>query len=68
MGKNPPANAGNAGLILGSEDPLKEITSKSNPVGNPMNRGTWWAAVHGVIKRVRQGLATKQQQARETLE
>ena len=68
MGKNPPANAGNAGLILGSEDPLKEITSKSNPVGNPMNRGTWWAAVHGVIKRVRQGLATKQQQAREILE
>ena len=68
MGKNPPASAGNAGLILGSEDPLKkEITSKSKPMGNPMDRGTWWAAVHGVIKRVRQGLATKQQ-AREILE
>ena len=28
---------------------------------NPMDRGVWWAAVHGVTKRVRHDLATKQQ-------
>ena len=31
MGKNTPANAGNAGLIPGSEDPLKkEMATKSS--------------------------------------
>ena len=29
---------------------------------NPMDRGTWWAIVHGVTKRVGQDLATKKQQ------
>ena len=29
---------------------------------NPMDRGTWWATVHGVTKRVRHSCATKQQQ------
>ena len=52
--KNPHANAGDAresGLILGWEDPAREGTS--NPLqysclGNPMNRGAWWAIVRGV--------------------
>ena len=52
--KNPLAKAGDArdsGLILGWEDPAREGTS--NPLqysclGNPMNRGAWWAIVRGV--------------------
>ena len=41
--------------FLGWEDPLeKEI---GNPVkyaclGNPMDRGAWWATVHGVAKEL----------------
>ena len=54
MVKHPPDNAGdirNADLILGQEDLLKE----GNPLQyscpeNPMDRGTWQAAVHRVIK------------------
>ena len=50
--RNPPANAGDAedmGLIPGSE------RSPGVENGNPlqyscMNRGTWWATVHGVTK------------------
>ena len=38
---------------LGWEDPLGE--GNGNPLqhsclGNPMNRGAWWATVHGVTK------------------
>ena len=29
---------------------------------NPMDRGTWWATVHGGCRRVRHDLVTKQQQ------
>ena len=55
--KNPPANAGDADLIPGSG---KSGEGNSNPLqclclGNPMDRGAWWAIVHGV----RPGLATK---------
>ena len=54
--QNPPAKAGDAGdmgLIPGSErSPGGE---NSNPLqdsclGNPMNRGAWWATVHGAGK------------------
>ena len=31
-------------------------------LGNPMDRGAWWATIHGVTKRVRHDSATKQQQ------
>ena len=31
-------------------------------LGNPMDRGAWRAAVHGVTTRVRRELLTKQQQ------
>ena len=46
-------SACNAGEALGWEDPLGE--GNGNPLqhsclGNPMNRGAWWATVHGVAK------------------
>ena len=53
MVKNPPANARDAGSILG----LGRYPGKGN--GNPlqysclenvMGRGAWWATVHGVGK------------------
>ena len=53
MVKNPPANAGFAGLIPGSgRSPGEE---KGNPLQyccliNPIDRGAWQAAVHGVAK------------------
>ena len=46
---------------LGWEDLLKEgmATPLQHPcLENPMDRGAWWATVHGVAK----DLATKQQQ------
>ena len=50
--KNPPANAGDIGLILGLERLPRE--GNGNPVQyscleNPMDRGAWQAAVHGVF-------------------
>ena len=49
--KHPPVNSGHAGSIPGSErspgeengDPLQ-----GSYLGNPMDRGAWWATVHGV--------------------
>ena len=63
MVKNPPANAKDAGLTPGSEkspgggngSPLQYSC-----LGNPMDRGAWWATVYGVA-RVRNNLVTKQQ-------
>ena len=49
---------------VGWEDPLeKEMVTHSSILvwENPMDRGAWWATFHGV--RVRQDLATKQQQS-----
>ena len=51
--KNPPANAGNVGLIPGLRRSLGE--GNGNPLqysclGSPMDRGAWWAIVHGVTK------------------
>ena len=54
--KNPPANAGDArnmGLIPGFG--RSSGGSQSNPLqyfclGNPTDRGAWWATVHGVAK------------------
>ena len=53
--KNPPANAGDLGLIPGSRRSSGE--GSGNPLqysclGNPMDRGAWRATVHG-SKRVR---------------
>ena len=50
-GKESAYSAGDPGLIPGSEDPLE----KGNPLQysclkNSMDRGDWWATVHGVAK------------------
>ena len=45
--KNPSANA----RSLGRDDPLeKEMATHSSILENPMDRGAWWATVHGVTK------------------
>ena len=62
MVKNPRANAGDMSSIPGSGrspgggngNPLKYSC-----LGNPMDRGAWWATVHGVAKEL--DLVTKQQ-------
>ena len=51
--KNPPANARDVGLISGSG--RSPGVGNGNPLqysclGNPMDRGAWHAAVHGVAK------------------
>ena len=51
MVKNPHADAGDTGLIPGSGRSPGE--GNGNPLqysclGNPMDRGVWWAIVHGV--------------------
>ena len=38
------------------------MATYSSCLGNPMDRGVWWATVHGVT-RVRKVLAIKQQQS-----
>ena len=53
--KNLPANAGNEGLIPGSGRSSGE--GNGNPfqyscLENPMDRGAWWATVHGVTKEL----------------
>ena len=59
--KNLPANAGDLGSVPGLGSLPGE--GNGNPLqysclGNPMDRGAWWAIVHGVA-RVRHDLATK---------
>ena len=53
--KNPPANTGDAGLIPG----LGRFPGEGNGkplqyscLENPMDRGAWWATVHGVSKEL----------------
>ena len=51
--KNLPANAGDTGSIPGSG--RSRGGGNGNPLqysclGNPMDRGVWWATVHGVTK------------------
>ena len=53
MVKNPPANAGDLGSILGSGRFSGE--RNGNPLQysyleNSMDGGAWWATVHGVAK------------------
>ena len=54
--KNPPANAsdaGDVGLIPESGRSPGEGNGDAlqySCLGDPMSRGAWWAAVHGVIK------------------
>ena len=49
---------------LGQEDSPGE--GNGNPLQyscleNPMDRGAWWAVVHGVAKEIRHDLETEQQ-------
>ena len=53
MVKNPPANAGDAGSISGSgRSPGggNDNSVQYSCLRNPMDRGAWWATVHGVAK------------------
>ena len=55
MEKKLPANAGDAGCIPGSG--RSPGGGKGSPLQysclrNPMDRGAWWAAVHGVTKEL----------------
>ena len=61
VGKESACNAGDSGLIPGSGRSPGE--GNVNPLqysclGNPMDRGAWWAIVPGVI-RIGHDLATK---------
>ena len=61
--KNQPANAGDSHLIPGSGRSPREGNGnllQYSCLGNPMDRGAWWATVHGVTKRVGRNLASKQ--------
>ena len=52
--KNPPAMQ-EMQESLGWEDPLDEemaTHSSYSCLGNPMDRGAWWATVHGVTKEL----------------
>jgi len=53
MVRNPLANAGDISLILGLGRSLGK--GNDNPIqcsclGNSMDRGAWWATVHGIAK------------------
>ena len=55
MANNLPANAGEVGSILGSGNSPRK--GNGNPLqnsclGNPRDRGAWWATVHGVAKEL----------------
>ena len=56
MVKNPPANAGDA-RVMGSIPGSGRSPGKGNgnplqnsSLGNPIDRGAWWATVSGVAK------------------
>ena len=49
--KNPPANAGDVGSVLGlGRTPRDGNGIHDSCLGNPMDRGAWWATDHGVAK------------------
>ena len=53
MVKNPPANAGDVGLIPGSGRSPREGNGNRlqySCLENPMDRVVWWATVHGVTE------------------
>ena len=63
--KNPPANVGVAGSIPGSLE-RSPRGGNGNPfqyscLQNPMDRGVWWATVHGGHKESDRTLQLKQQ-------
>ena len=43
------------GLVLGWEDSLeKEMVTHSSILGNPIDRGAWWATDNGITKELDQ--------------
>ena len=53
MVKNPPANAEDAGSNPGLGRSSEEGNGDSlqySCLGNPLDRGAWWATVHGVTE------------------
>ena len=53
VAKNPPASARDEGSIPGSGRSPGEGSGtplQYSCLGNPMDRGAWWATVHGVAK------------------
>ena len=65
--KNPPANAGDMGLIPGPGRTAEE--GSGNPLHyscpeNPMDRGAWWATVLG-SQKVRHSLVTESESESE---
>ena len=53
MVKNPPAKQETWVQSLGREDPLEEDMATHSSIlawRIPMDRGAWWATVHGVAK------------------
>ena len=53
MEKNPPCKAGDLGLIPGLERSPGEGNGyllQYSGLENPMDKGAWWATVHGVAK------------------
>ena len=68
--RNLPANAGDVDLILElgrSSGERNGNPLQSSCLGNSMDKGAWWTAVHGGHKRVGYDLATKQQQQENKL-
>jgi len=54
VAKNLPANAGDAGLMPGCRRSPGEGNGNSlhsSCLRNALDRGAWWATVHGVAKR-----------------
>ena len=69
MVNNLPVNAGDSGSISGAGRCPGE--GNGNPLqyscpGNPMDRGAWWATVHGVTEELDM-TSTKQQQQTTSL-
>ena len=65
--KNPPANAGYAGLILGQDDLPGEGNGnlpQYSCLENPMDRGVWWAVQFMESQRVGRDLEIKQREQR----
>ena len=50
-GKEPTCNAGDPRVCsLGQEDSLEKGMAIHSCLGNPVDRGAWWATVHVVAK------------------
>ena len=53
-GKESACQAGHSGSVLARKDPVEKETATHSSIpyqeilGNPMDRGAWWAGIHGV--------------------